>query len=509
MDVGQIFEKTAAPPRREPDTRDNEIEKFSDYLDEPVEERDQAATPERPVETATDTPKPKSEPSDQVNAGPVAEESQTEDTMATAAAEPSQSKQDSASAPQVVPVQAGQSETAATSPTPQTAPAQTTSVDPNAIIAQTPVAGPAKVDKAGANSVHTPSSTDAPAGTSATTTAQPAPTKPVADTLPKGLVPTDAEITLAAAAQPQSAKPVKETSVKQEATADKPVTPAPTDTAVKAPPADALEKLRTEAMNKMTEKDVLSSKIAEMLADSKGKISLNPAATKSAFQSNLATSTNLVAATMASNNPAAAGVTVAAGITADALTGQVPVAQVASQAASPEIMPTPLPSTQAAVQGVDASAANTASQASNAARTMGHTPVAEQISMQISNAAKEGADKIKVSLHPSELGKVEIKMEVGHDGRVTAVISADKPETLDMLQRDARTLEKALQDAGFDTGSGGLNFGLSKEGGHEAPLDFAGNGAIEPELPADIIDTSALTAQTSTGTGDGNLDIQV
>ena len=39
-----------------------------------------------------------------------------------------------------------------------------------------------------------------------------------------------------------------------------------------------------------------------------------------------------------------------------------------------------------------------------------------------------------------------------------AVITADRPETLDLLQRDARALERALQDAGVKLDNNALNF---------------------------------------------------
>jgi len=68
-------------------------------------------------------------------------------------------------------------------------------------------------------------------------------------------------------------------------------------------------------------------------------------------------------------------------------------------------------------------------------------PTAEQVAIQIQRAIGAGTDRITVQLRPQELGRVEVKMEVGHDGKLLAVISADKPETLDLLQRDQRSLQ--------------------------------------------------------------------
>ena len=97
-------------------------------------------------------------------------------------------------------------------------------------------------------------------------------------------------------------------------------------------------------------------------------------------------------------------------------------------------------------------------------------PVVKQVAVQISRAVQDGNNRISIRLNPAELGRVSIKLEVGHDNRVIAVISAERPETLDLLQRDARTLERALQEAGLRTDSGSLSFDLQ---GHENDSRFA------------------------------------
>ena len=46
------------------------------------------------------------------------------------------------------------------------------------------------------------------------------------------------------------------------------------------------------------------------------------------------------------------------------------------------------------------------------------------------------------------------------DGRAAATIIADRPETLELLQRDSRGLQQALQDAGLKSDSANLSFNL-------------------------------------------------
>ena len=80
--------------------------------------------------------------------------------------------------------------------------------------------------------------------------------------------------------------------------------------------------------------------------------------------------------------------------------------------------------------------------------------------MQLSKAIRNGDNKIKIQLRPQELGRVEVKLEIANDGRAKAMIIAERPETLDILQRDIRVLERALQDAGLKTDQNSLSFDL-------------------------------------------------
>ncbi|MGE5502966.1 MAG: flagellar hook-length control protein FliK, partial [Actinomycetota bacterium] len=83
--------------------------------------------------------------------------------------------------------------------------------------------------------------------------------------------------------------------------------------------------------------------------------------------------------------------------------------------------------------------------------------------VQIDKQVKDGADTVKINLKPVELGKIEIKLEVGPEGRVSATITADRPETLAVLQKDAKGLEKALGDAGLKADSQAMSFNLRGE----------------------------------------------
>ncbi|WP_096701695.1 flagellar hook-length control protein FliK [Magnetospirillum sp. 15-1] len=119
-----------------------------------------------------------------------------------------------------------------------------------------------------------------------------------------------------------------------------------------------------------------------------------------------------------------------------------------------------------AAQAADKSSAGQAAQsAARTPRTPLQAQVMEQVTVQIDKQVKDGSDTIKIQLKPYELGKIEIKLEVSSDGHVSATVTADKPETLAMLQKDAKGLEKALEDAGLKPDSAATTFSL--KGGEE------------------------------------------
>jgi len=120
-------------------------------------------------------------------------------------------------------------------------------------------------------------------------------------------------------------------------------------------------------------------------------------------------------------------------------------------------------------------------------------PTAEQVAIQIQRAIGNGTDRINIQLRPQELGRVEVKMEVGHDGKLLAVISADKPETLDLLQRDQRSLQDALSNAGLDLDSNSLSFNLNGQDDGQAVAGDGGDGS-ETGADDDQSDDAALAA---------------
>jgi flagellar hook-length control protein FliK len=75
-----------------------------------------------------------------------------------------------------------------------------------------------------------------------------------------------------------------------------------------------------------------------------------------------------------------------------------------------------------------------------------------------------GSKTFDIRLDPPELGRVDVHLAVDNDGKVQALVMADHPHTLDLLQRGSQDLERALKDAGLNLSNNSLNFSLKGEG---------------------------------------------
>lgn len=78
------------------------------------------------------------------------------------------------------------------------------------------------------------------------------------------------------------------------------------------------------------------------------------------------------------------------------------------------------------------------------------------------------AQRFEVRLDPAELGRVDVRIEVGADKKVHAILAAHDSAALSALMRGQRALERALTDAGIDLADGGVRFELSSDNGRGA-----------------------------------------
>ena len=147
--------------------------------------------------------------------------------------------------------------------------------------------------------------------------------------------------------------------------------------------------------------------------------------------------------------------------------------------------------------------------------TVGPGPhrASRQVALQVTRALDQGRTEIRIQLDPPELGEVDIHLEF-RELRLSATVSAERADTLDLLQRDARTLARALREAGVELADSDLSF--TSGGRHDRPdAGASGQRAIllaHPfAAPAPIQDRSLAAARPDgfVSLSDGRMDLRV
>lgn len=138
------------------------------------------------------------------------------------------------------------------------------------------------------------------------------------------------------------------------------------------------------------------------------------------------------------------------------------------------------------------------------------------IAQLIAKRFGEGGRSFDIRLDPAELGRVHVRLEIGADRTVQAMLTAEKPEALQELQRNARELERALADAGLELGESGIGFALfdgsqdrdSPSGGSRSAANDAEPEAarltLEPQRPDAAIERFGFTLAAR-----GGVDVRI
>jgi flagellar hook-length control protein FliK len=129
------------------------------------------------------------------------------------------------------------------------------------------------------------------------------------------------------------------------------------------------------------------------------------------------------------------------------------------------------------------------------------------LAVNIAAKSKNGEKHFDIRLDPPELGRVEVKLSIDDAGKAQANLAVEKPHTLDLLQRDRSTLERALRDAGLDLAGGSLNFSLKGQ-------ERESNGPAPRSRPLSLSaiardDSSIAISSHHLVAADSRLDIRV
>jgi len=164
-------------------------------------------------------------------------------------------------------------------------------------------------------------------------------------------------------------------------------------------------------------------------------------------------------------------------------------------------------SNNAAVSAASAPASTSAMlHVAPAAQTASQPDIAA-LAVTIAAKSADGTKHFDIRLDPPEFGRIDVRMSVDDAGKAQAHLTADKPQTLALLQRDCGTLQRALKDSGVDVGNSGLQFSLrgqERQGGGEDPSTPRGRAlSVTAAVAAPTASTWSLAPDSA------RLDIRV
>lgn len=166
-----------------------------------------------------------------------------------------------------------------------------------------------------------------------------------------------------------------------------------------------------------------------------------------------------------------------------------PVELVAREAEAPD---TPARTADATVQAITAKLeAVAAGAAAFAAQVRGAPETVAKLAAGILDKLEGQATRFDLQLDPHGLGKVDVSVEIGADGKLTAQLGFDSAVGLSELRGRAQELRTALEQAGFNLAEGALSFDFSGEsrretaGGQADRTDQAGKAFARAQAALD------------------------
>jgi flagellar hook-length control protein FliK len=138
----------------------------------------------------------------------------------------------------------------------------------------------------------------------------------------------------------------------------------------------------------------------------------------------------------------------------------------------------------------------------------------QAMAVEIGMRAMRGSREFAIRLDPEDPGRVDIKLEISEAGQVQAKLTVDKVETLQLLQRDARTLERAFDQAGLKTSPDGLQFSLRDPGQQnrqsgQQDRSPSGSPTIGQSDASNAIDDIVMRPAIYRTSAAGGLDIRI
>jgi hypothetical protein len=127
--------------------------------------------------------------------------------------------------------------------------------------------------------------------------------------------------------------------------------------------------------------------------------------------------------------------------------------------------------------------------------------VAQQVA-DVIRASRDGT--LEVTLRPEELGRLSLSFN-GDGNTLSVSLSADRPETLDLIKRNLALLEQDLRDLGYDS----LNFAFDDGGRRDGQSDESRDAAMAAGQGPAPEDTQPPSANLSAHAARGGVDLRL
>jgi hypothetical protein len=123
----------------------------------------------------------------------------------------------------------------------------------------------------------------------------------------------------------------------------------------------------------------------------------------------------------------------------------------------------------------------------------------------LAHAVSQFTDRpVEVTLSPEELGRVRMTL-VTHDGNLTMVIQADRPDTLDLLRRHIDSLAQDFRNMGFNDLN--FSFGRDQDQRTQVPAMAASSGDMSEKTPE--FDQPGPNPTPTSSTAHAGLDLRM
>ncbi|MCW5760441.1 MAG: flagellar hook-length control protein FliK, partial [Phenylobacterium sp.] len=118
----------------------------------------------------------------------------------------------------------------------------------------------------------------------------------------------------------------------------------------------------------------------------------------------------------------------------------------------------------AAVQGETRATTSSSAATGHASHTVRGAPeTVANLAAQIIRKLDARTTRFDLELDPQGLGRVDVRVEIGAHGKMTASMVFENPQAAHELKARAAELQRTLEQAGFDL-SGGLSFDVADQG---------------------------------------------